>query len=93
MEDSLDLKSEIFTDLVFFDTKGNLKGGNGISFDLALLSSYAKDFALAGGIDLDNINQVIKTGAKILDLNSKLEDEQGLKDIEKVKQILKELKR
>ncbi|HDZ5065079.1 TPA: phosphoribosylanthranilate isomerase [Campylobacter jejuni] len=93
VENSLDLKGEIFADLVLFDAKGVLKGGNGISFDWALLKSYAKDFVLAGGIGLDNINQAMKTGAKILDLNSKLEDEKGLKDIEKVKQILKELKR
>ncbi|MCW1586904.1 hypothetical protein OLS45_07935, partial [Campylobacter jejuni] len=47
---------------------------------------------LAGGIGLDNIHKAVKTGAKILDLNSKLEDEKGLKDINKIKQILKELK-
>ncbi|HDZ5075425.1 TPA: phosphoribosylanthranilate isomerase [Campylobacter jejuni] len=93
VENSLDLKSEIFADLVLFDAKGVLKGGNGISFDWALLKSYTKDFILAGGIGLDNIDQAMKTGAKILDLNSKLEDEKGLKDIEKVKQILKELKK
>ncbi|HDZ4980117.1 TPA: phosphoribosylanthranilate isomerase [Campylobacter jejuni] len=93
VEDSLDLKSEIFADLVLFDAKGILKGGNGISFDWTLLSSYTKDFALAGGIGLDNIHKAVKTGAKILDLNSKLEDEKGLKDINKIKQILKELKK
>lgn len=93
VEDSLDLKSENFADLVLFDAKGILKGGNGISFDWALLSSYTKDFALAGGIALDNIHEALKTGAKILDLNSKLEDDKGLKDINKIKQILKELKK
>ena len=90
---SLELKSKIFADLVLFDAKGILKGGNGISFDWALLSSYTKDFALAGGIALDNIHEALKTGAKILDLNSKLEDDKGLKDINKIKQILKELKK
>ncbi len=63
----------------------NLKGGNGISFDWTLLGSYTKDFALAGGIGLDNIHKAVQTGA--LDLNSKLEDEKGLKDINKIKQI------
>lgn len=93
VENSLDLKSEIFANLVLFDAKGILKGGNGISFDWTLLGSYTKDFALAGGIDLDNIHKAVQTGAKILDLNSKLEDEKGLKDINKIKQILKELKK
>ncbi|HFP7414753.1 TPA: phosphoribosylanthranilate isomerase, partial [Campylobacter jejuni] len=93
VENSLDLKSEIFANLVLFDAKGILKGGNGISFDWTLLGSYTKDFALAGGIGLDNIHKAVQTGAKILDLNSKLEDEKGLKDINKIKQILKELKK
>jgi len=90
---SLELKNESYADLVLFDAKGILKGGNGISFDWKLLKTYTKDFALAGGIGLENINEAIKTGAKILDLNSKLENEKGLKDLEKVKQILRELKR
>ncbi|EOX5904538.1 phosphoribosylanthranilate isomerase, partial [Campylobacter jejuni] len=93
VENSLDLKSEIFANLVLFDAKGILKGGNGISFDWTLLGSYTKDFILAGGIGLDNIHKAVQTGAKILDLNSKLEDEKGLKDINKIKQILKELKK
>lgn len=93
VENSLDLKSEIFANLVLFDAKGILKGGNGISFDWTLLGSYTKDFILAGGIGLDNVHKAVKTGAKILDLNSKLEDEKGLKDINKIKQILKELKK
>ncbi|EOH3578832.1 phosphoribosylanthranilate isomerase, partial [Campylobacter jejuni] len=54
---------------------------------------YTKDFILAGGIGLDNVHKAVQTGAKILDLNSKLEDEKGLKDINKIKQILKELKK
>ncbi|MFQ6342459.1 phosphoribosylanthranilate isomerase [Campylobacter sp. VTCC 70190] len=90
---SLELKNESYADLVLFDAKGILKGGNGISFDWKLLKTYTKDFALAGGIGLENINEAVKTGAKILDLNSKLENEKGLKDLEKVKQILRELKR
>lgn len=90
---SLELKNESYADLVLFDAKGILKGGNGISFDWKLLKAYTKDFALAGGIGLENINEAVKTGAKILDLNSKLENETGLKDLEKVKQILRELKR
>ncbi|EOG6165200.1 phosphoribosylanthranilate isomerase, partial [Campylobacter jejuni] len=57
------------------------------------LGSYTKDFILAGGIGLDNVHKAVQTGAKILDLNSKLEDEKGLKDINKIKQILKELKK
>ncbi|HEH3836066.1 TPA: phosphoribosylanthranilate isomerase [Campylobacter jejuni] len=93
VENSLDLKSEIFANLVLFDAKGILKGGNGISFDWTLLGSYTKDFILAGGIGLDNVHKAVQTGAKILDLNSKLEDEKGLKDINKIKQILKELKK
>ncbi|MDX2331033.1 phosphoribosylanthranilate isomerase [Campylobacter hepaticus] len=90
---TLEFKNEIYADLIFFDAKGVLKGGNGISFNWTLLKSYSKDFALAGGLGLKNLQEALKTGAKILDFNSKLEDEKGLKDIKRVKKILKELKR
>ncbi|MBM0636793.1 phosphoribosylanthranilate isomerase [Campylobacter sp. VicNov18] len=93
MANSLKLEGKFYADLLCFDAKGLLKGGNGVSFDWDLLKSYTKDFVLAGGIGLQNIQEALKTKAKILDLNSKLEDEQGLKDIKKVKRILKELKR
>lgn len=92
VSDSLNLEGEIYTDLVLFDAKGVLKGGNGFSFNWDLLKNYTKDFALAGGIAYENIKEAVKTGAKILDINSKVENEKGLKDIEKIKQILKELK-
>ena len=92
VENSIDLKNYKNYDLILFDAKGALKGGNGFSFDWNLLKNFKQDFALAGGIGLSNIKDAMKTGAKILDLNSKLEDENGLKDIKKVKQILKELK-
>ena len=47
---------------------------------------------MAGGIGLDNINDAIKTGAFVLDINSKVENEQFLKDVELVKKILKKVK-
>ncbi len=90
--EKLELPKHIYADLILFDTKGKLKGGNGVSFNFALLKNFKKDFAIAGGIGLHNIQEVKKTKAKIIDINSKFENEKGLKDIEKIKEFIKELR-
>ncbi|WP_300701501.1 phosphoribosylanthranilate isomerase [uncultured Campylobacter sp.] len=92
VKDELILPHKIYCDYVLFDTGGKNKGGNGFKFDWNLLKYYDKDFILAGGIGLDNINDAIKTGAFVLDINSKVENEQFLKDVELVKKILKKVK-
>ena len=50
-----------------------------------------KDFFLAGGIGLDNINQAIKTSKKI-DISSKLEDTHGKKSAKKIIEFLLKIK-
>ncbi|MCX2683476.1 phosphoribosylanthranilate isomerase [Campylobacter sp. MIT 21-1685] len=89
--ENLEFPQELYADMVLFDTKGKFQGGNGISFNWQLLTSYKKDFILAGGIGLDNIKEALKFKPKIIDINSKVENEQGLKDEEKIRQILKEI--
>ncbi|MEA5258542.1 phosphoribosylanthranilate isomerase [Arcicella aquatica] len=86
-----------YCDYFLFDTKGDLKGGNGTMFDWAVLRRYDNDkpFFLAGGIDLDNASKAMElTGLKIhsLDVNSKFELAPGLKDIEKISELIKILK-
>jgi len=81
-------------DYFLFDTKGKEKGGNGIVFDWNLLENYPseKPFFLSGGIGLEELES-IKNFAKselsrycyALDVNSKFEDEPGLKQIDKLK--------
>lgn len=86
-----------YCDYFLFDTKGDLKGGNGITFDWSVLRRYDNDkpFFLAGGIDLDNATQARElAGLKIhsLDVNSKFEIAPALKDIEKLSELMKIVK-
>ena len=77
-----------------FDTKGDLQGGNGYSFDWKILKQYQgiTRFLLSGGIspkhrliDLKQIHQACIG----LDINSKFEVSPGVKDIEKIKHFKK----
>lgn len=86
--ENLQIPRQIYADLVLFDTKGALKGGNGVSFDWNLLSHYDKAFALAGGIGIDNALQALKYKPAVLDINSKVENQQGLKDVALLQELL-----
>lgn len=77
-------------DYFLFDTKTPQYGGSGIPFDWEILKGYhvEKPFFLSGGIGLDELPSVLKISHPqlyALDLNSKLEIEPGLKNIELVK--------
>jgi len=83
-------------DFFLFDAKGIHRGGNGQAFDWGLLRRYdnEKPFFLAGGIDLDNAEGAAElTGLKLhaLDVNSKFETDPGLKDLEKVRQLMEKV--
>ncbi|NNK75518.1 MAG: phosphoribosylanthranilate isomerase [Maribacter sp.] len=92
---------ESVCDFYLFDTKGKLPGGNGFKFDWEVLKGYPfkKPFFLSGGIgleDLDAIKEFIKRPESkychAIDVNSKFEIAPGLKDIEKLKDFIKDLK-
>ncbi len=76
-------------DSFLFDTKTNLHGGSGKSFDWSMLDKYNLDipFFLSGGLSLDNLEE-IKNIAHLqfygVDLNSKFETAPGMKDINKL---------
>lgn len=85
-----------FVDKFLFDTATVAHGGSGRKFDWIVLESYPfdKGFLLSGGLDEDSAAEVLALAAKIpqlqgVDLNSKFEDEPGLKNIGKLK-IFKE---
>ncbi|MEL0226639.1 MAG: phosphoribosylanthranilate isomerase [Flavobacteriaceae bacterium] len=85
-------------DYFLFDTKGDLPGGNGYTFDWSLLKEYPsqKPFFLSGGIGLENtqeIKELLNTNLPLyaIDVNSKFEVTPGLKKIEALKQFKKEL--
>ena len=95
---------ETVVDYFLFDTKGKNKGGNGITFNWEILQDYPseKPFFLSGGIGPEHIKNIKElqeyfrdNGKKDLlyaiDVNSKFEDEPGLKNVEKLKEFVKKL--
>ncbi|MCR4941996.1 MAG: phosphoribosylanthranilate isomerase [Campylobacter sp.] len=87
-DDKLDIKNPL-CDMVLYDTKGENLGGNGLSFEwnkLADLQPFS--FAMAGGIGLENFKQALKFKPKLIDINSKVEDENLQKIPEKIAKIL-----
>ena len=79
-------------DMPLFDCKGENAGGNGISFDWEILRAVKFDFGMAGGIGKHNAREAVKFNPRVLDLNSKVEDENGIKSVKKIKKILELLK-
>jgi phosphoribosylanthranilate isomerase len=76
-------------DFFLFDTKTNIHGGSGKTFDWSLLDQYKLDvpFFLSGGLSLDNMEEVKNINHRQfygVDLNSKFETEPGIKNIEKL---------
>jgi len=92
---------ETLCDFYLFDTKGKLPGGNGYTFDWKVLKNYpsTKPYFLSGGIGLqetDAIKEFLKQPeakyCHAIDINSRFEDEPGLKNIENLKKFKKLLK-
>jgi phosphoribosylanthranilate isomerase len=67
-------------------------GGTGESFNWNILKDIQNDeqnFVLSGGINLQNVDNALKTNSWCLDLNSGVESQEGIKNTELVKDILK----
>jgi phosphoribosylanthranilate isomerase len=80
-------------DFFLFDAKGDQPGGNGFAFDWSLLSRYdnEKPFFISGGIGLNNLAQLEQIRHLKLygvDVNSQVEVSPGVKDIEKLKELI-----
>ena len=90
--DALPAVDTALCDMPLFDCKGQNAGGNGISFDWEILREVKFDFGMAGGIGEHNAREAIKFNPRVLDLNSKVEDENGIKSADKIKKILELLK-
>ena len=85
---------EMVADRLLFDAKppkdAVLPGGNGLSFDWALLQEGArnlakKDWMLSGGLDPRNVAAAIRlTGAPGVDVSSGVETAPGRKSVEKI---------
>ena len=84
-------------DYFLFDTKTGAKGGSGLKFNWEILKEYhlEKPFFLSGGISPDDIPLIKEfhhNNLFALDINSCFEIEPGIKDFEKVKNFIKEIK-
>ncbi len=82
-------------DFYLFDTKkGAQIGGTGTHFDWSLLTHYTLGipYILAGGLQAEDVEKVKDfPGLYALDFNSKLEIRPGFKDVEQVKELVKQL--
>ncbi len=79
-------------DAFLFDTKGKLPGGNAVVFDWSKLEEYNQKvpFFLSGGLNLENLAEVqsiMNMNLLGLDFNSGVEDEPGIKNIEKIRRV------
>ena len=83
-----------------FDTKGQLKGGNGYTFNWEILKEYPskKPFILSGGIGLDEVENIkdffkldVSKDCFALDVNSQFEIKSGLKNIEALEKFKNKL--
>ncbi len=80
-----------------FDTATKNYGGSGKSFNWQVLKNYQLNipFFLSGGIGLDNINQALNFKHPQLfafDLNSKLEEYAGFKNLQSTKNIINKIR-
>lgn len=85
-------------DYFLFDTKGLLPGGTGQKFNWQLLENYKLNvpFFLSGGISFDDLNTIREFSHQQLfgiDINSGFEIEPALKDVEKVRTFIEEIRR
>ncbi len=106
IKDSFDFNTlipyEAVCDYYLFDTKGQLPGGNGYTFNWNVLRDYpsTKPYFLSGGIgltQLENVKAFLKTPYSkycyAIDVNSKFELQPGLKNTDELEKFRYELQR
>ena len=85
-------------DYFLFDTKCEQHGGSGNQFDWSMLNSYKgkKPFLLSGGINPSSpptLKELRHPQLAGFDLNSRFETKPGLKDVERLRHFLEELRK
>jgi phosphoribosylanthranilate isomerase len=88
---------EGLVDYFLFDTKATLPGGSGQQFDWSILDAYNGEtpFLLSGGIgpdDAERVRYFHHSKCIGIDLNSRFELSPALKDINKLKEFIKEIR-
>jgi phosphoribosylanthranilate isomerase len=102
INDQSDLEKELTVfeeacDYLLFDTDSKQYGGTGKQFNWNRLiqSDVKKPFFLSGGIGLEDIDKIKNFHHPMffaIDVNSRLESEPGIKNMEKVEQLMNALK-
>jgi phosphoribosylanthranilate isomerase len=85
---------EDVADYFLFDTKGKLYGGNAKAFNWEKLQEYNQrlPFFLSGGLNAGNMNglrTLMGMNLHAVDLNSGVEDTPGMKNIERIREVMK----
>ena len=87
-------------DRILYDAKtadgARLPGGMGVRFDWALLDGFAHPlpWALSGGLDAGNVAEAAtRTGARLVDVSSGVEDAPGAKSVDKIAAFLQAVRR
>lgn len=85
-------------DMFLFDTKCPTFGGSGKKFDWTLLERYngKTPFMLSGGIEFDDVEQIKNLHNPMfygVDINSKFEVSPGVKDVEKLRLFVNEIRK
>ncbi len=87
---------EAVADWILFDAKPpksvtSMPGGTGIAFDWELLRrvTVARPWMLSGGLTAKNLAEAVSiSGAKMVDVSSGVEDNPGLKSVERIGEFL-----
>ncbi len=87
---------DAFCDRILLDTKCDSHGGSGKKFDWSILDNYSYEspFMLSGGIGLDDADDILKIHHPKLvgvDINSRFEAQNNLKDTQKIKKFIERL--
>jgi phosphoribosylanthranilate isomerase len=85
------------SDFFLFDTQSEWYGGSGIKFNWSIMEKYnlTKPFFLSGGISFEDIANITALRNPLyygVDINSRFETSQGLKDVFMVGEFIKSLK-
>ena len=90
-------KYEEIADWVLCDAKtsGTLSGGNGVTFDWAILNGYkfTKPWMLSGGLNAQNVQAAItQLNPTAVDVSSGVEITRGQKDPEKIRDFIQKIR-
>lgn len=86
------LPYEDVADFFLFDTKGKYFGGNATTFNWTILTRYHQrvPFFLSGGLNADNVQAIrglMSMNLHAIDVNSGIELQPGLKDVNKLRTL------